>query len=139
SRPLTRAHAHHVHVIRHATWSPVSVRHTERPIVRENGPVDAVNVTTLDRADTTRPRDPDAPVAPIERWIDRRVLVAGLVVAAVRFWFAVDRRVFHVVADEPGQLAMARWLSGGTRWNMFDHSTWRPGYSLVLAPIFWLV
>jgi hypothetical protein len=66
-------------------------------------------------------------------------VAAGLVVTVVRFWFAVDRRVFHVVADEPGQLAMARWLSGGTRWNMFDHSTWRPGYSLLLAPTFWLV
>jgi hypothetical protein len=75
----------------------------------------------------------------IGRWLDVRVIAAGLVVVAVRFWFAVDRRVFHVVADEPGQLAMARWLSGGTRWNMFDHSTWRPGYSLVLAPAFWLV
>ena len=76
---------------------------------------------------------------PIERWLDARVIAAGVVVTAVRFWFAVDRRVFHVVADEPGQLAMARWLAGGTRWNMFDHSTWRPGYSLLLAPTYWFV
>ena len=75
----------------------------------------------------------------IERWLDLRVLLAGAVVAAVRFWFAADRRVFHVVADEPGQLAMARWISGGTRWSMFDHSTWRPGFSLLLAPAYWFV
>lgn len=90
----------------------------------------------------TAPSRPAAPPAvarsPIVRWLDRRVLLAGVVVTVVRFWFAVDRRVFHVVADEPGQLAMARWLAGETRWNMFDHSTWRPGYSLLLAPTFWL-
>ncbi|MFP5486834.1 MAG: hypothetical protein ACLGHQ_00810 [Acidimicrobiia bacterium] len=66
------------------------------------------------------------------------VPVAGIVVALVRFAFAADRRMFHVIADEPGQLAMARWLAGGTRWNMFDHNTWRPGYSVVLAPVYWL-
>lgn len=86
----------------------------------------------------TADRDEREP-APIRRWLDARLLAAGLVVTVVRFWFAVDRRMFHVVADEPGQLAMARWLSGGTRWNMFDHSTWRPGYSLLLAPAYWLV
>jgi hypothetical protein len=79
------------------------------------------------------------PVASIDRWTDPRLIAVGLTVAAVRFWFAADRRVFHVVADEPGQLAMARWLSGGTRWNMFDHSTWRPGYSVLLAPAYWFV
>ena len=86
----------------------------------------------LDRAGATRAR-------PITAWLDARVLAAGVAVTVVRFWFAADRRVFHVVADEPGQLAMARWLAGGTRWTMFDHSTWRPGYSLLLAPTFWLV
>lgn len=85
--------------------------------------------------EAARPR----PVRPITRWLDVRVVAAGVVVTLVRFWFAADRRVFHVVADEPGQLAMARWLAGGTRWNMFDHSTWRPGYSLLLAPAFWIV
>lgn len=75
----------------------------------------------------------------IGRWLDVRVLTAFVAVAAARWWFALDRRVFHVVPDEPGQLAMARWLSGGTRWNMFDHLTWRPGYSVVLAPWFWVV
>lgn len=61
--------------------------------------------------------------------------LAGVAVTAVRWWEASDRRVFHVVPDEPAQLAMARWISGGTRWNMFDHLTYRPGYALVLAPV----
>jgi hypothetical protein len=39
--------------------------------------------------------------------------------------------------DEPANLAMARWISGGLRWNMFDHSTWRPGNALLMAPLFW--
>ncbi|MEQ8439597.1 MAG: hypothetical protein RIB65_19050 [Ilumatobacter fluminis] len=63
------------------------------------------------------------------------IVMAASVVTAVRWWEAADRRVFHVAPDEPGQLAMARWLSGGTRWNMFDHLTWRPGYALTLAPL----
>lgn len=87
----------------------------------------------------TRLLDPVLRPTPIVRWLDARVLAAGVAVVVVRWWFALDRRVFHVVADEPGQLAMARWLAGGTRWNMFDHSTWRPGYSALLAPAFWLV
>ena len=93
----------------------------------------AIDDRTVDTARAPRARPP------IERWLDARVAGAGLLVAAVRFWFAVDRKVFHVVADEPGQLAMARWLAGGTRWNMFDHRTWRPGYSVLLAPTYWFV
>ncbi|MEO6570804.1 MAG: phospholipid carrier-dependent glycosyltransferase, partial [Ilumatobacteraceae bacterium] len=64
-------------------------------------------------------------------------LATGIVVAMVRWWFAHERRVFHVAPDEPGQLAMARWLGGGTRWNMFDHSTWRPGFAVLISPIYW--
>ena len=60
---------------------------------------------------------------------------AAVVVTFCRWLEAADRRVFHVAPDEPGQLAMARWLSGGTRWNMFDHLTWRPGYALTIAPL----
>jgi hypothetical protein len=32
---------------------------------------------------------------------------------------------------------MARWLSGGIRWNMFDHSIWRPGLATLIAPLYW--
>ena len=32
---------------------------------------------------------------------------------------------------------MARFLGGGTRWDMFDHSTWRPGYATLISPITW--
>lgn len=60
---------------------------------------------------------------------------AAVVVTFGRWLEAADRRVFHVAPDEPGQLAMARWLGGGTRWNMFDQLTWRPGYALTLAPL----
>jgi hypothetical protein len=42
--------------------------------------------------------------------------------------------MFHMTPDEPAQLAMARLISGGLRWNMFDHSTWRPGMAVLLAP-----
>ena len=85
----------------------------------------------------TSEREPPSP-RDWSPWFDRRLVVAGVGVAVVRFVFAADRRVFHLFADEPGQLAMARWLSGGTRWTMLDHNTWRPGYALVLAPFAWV-
>jgi hypothetical protein len=61
----------------------------------------------------------------------------GLFVAGVRFWFSENRHFFHMAPDEPAQLAMARWISGGTRWNMFDSSSWRPGMAVLMAPLFW--
>jgi hypothetical protein len=61
----------------------------------------------------------------------------GVSVAAARWWFSHPRVMFHMAPDEPAQLAMARWLSGGVRWNMFDHNTWRPGMALLMAPLFW--
>ena len=68
-------------------------------------------------------------------WRSPWTWTAAIVVALGRWVEAADRSVFHVAPDEPGQLAMARWLGGGTRWNMFDHLTWHPGYALTLAPL----
>ena len=42
-----------------------------------------------------------------------------------------------MVPDEPGQLAIARFVGRGQRWNMLDHSTWRPAYGVLLAPATW--
>lgn len=71
----------------------------------------------------------------------RSILVAAVVafvaVTAARWAFSSDRRVFHVSPDEPSQLAIARWLAGGRRWNMFDHATWQPGLGTLLTPIYW--
>jgi hypothetical protein len=61
-----------------------------------------------------------------------------MAVALVRWWVAHDRVVFHLSPDEPGQLAMARFLGGGTTWHMFDHSTRSPGFAIVLAPLHWI-
>ena len=61
----------------------------------------------------------------------------GVTVAAARYWFSHQRVIFHMAPDEAANLAMARWLSGSLRWNMFDHSTWRPGMSVLMAPLFW--
>ncbi len=43
-----------------------------------------------------------------------------------------------MVPDEPGQLAIARFVGRGLRWNMLNHSTWRPGYGVLLAPATWI-
>ena len=67
----------------------------------------------------------------------RALWALGVVVAAARWWFSHNRIMFHMTPDEPAQLAMARLISGGLRWNMFDHSTWRPGMAVLLAPLFW--
>lgn len=63
--------------------------------------------------------------------------VLGVVVGSARYWFSHQRVIFHMAPDEAANLAMARWISGGMRWNMFDHSTWRPGNALLMAPLFW--
>lgn len=64
-------------------------------------------------------------------------VVAGIVVTMARWAFSADRRVFHVSPDEPSQLAIARWLAGERRWNMFDHATWQPGLGTLLTPVYW--
>ena len=75
------------------------------------------------------------PTGTREWWADPWSWAAGIAVALGRWIEAADRHMFHIAPDEPGQLAMARWISGGPRWNMFDHLTWRPGYAVVLAPL----
>ena len=32
---------------------------------------------------------------------------------------------------------IARFIGGGTRWNMDDHSVWRPLFGTLLAPVYW--
>jgi hypothetical protein len=65
------------------------------------------------------------------------LLALTTLVTAGRFWFSSNRTMIHIAIDEPAQLAMARWLAGGTRWNLFDHSTWRPGMATLLTPLYW--
>ena len=67
----------------------------------------------------------------------RLLFAAGAIVTGVRWWISRDRDVFHLTPDEPGQLAIARFLGGAARWNMLDRSTWRPGFGTLLAPIYW--
>lgn len=63
--------------------------------------------------------------------------VAGLFVTVVRLIVSRSRTSFAIWPDEPAQLAMARLFGGGTRWYMHDHSTWKPGYALVISPVYW--
>lgn len=57
--------------------------------------------------------------------------------AVTRFVASRSRTMYAIWPDEPAQLAMARFFAGGTRWDMHDHSTWKPGYALVISPIHW--
>lgn len=43
------------------------------------------------------------------------------------------RRGYVLWPDEPAQLAFARFVAGGARWNMHNHSTWMPGYGLLVG------
>jgi hypothetical protein len=63
--------------------------------------------------------------------------VAAVVVGVVRWWTSHRRAVVHMLPDEPGQLAIARFVGRGARWNMFDHSTWRPAFGTLVAPVTW--
>lgn len=64
-------------------------------------------------------------------------LTAGVVVAVVRRWTSRGRGEYTIWPDEPAQLAVARFIGGGTRWNMDDHSVWRPLFGTLLAPAHW--
>lgn len=70
------------------------------------------------------------------RWALAAV-VAGTIVAGVRRWTSWGRDEYSIWPDEPAQLAIARFLGGGTRWNMDDHSVWRPLFGTLLAPAHW--
>lgn len=62
---------------------------------------------------------------------------AGAIVAIARRWTSWGRDEYAIWPDEPAQLAVARFLGGGTRWNMDDHSVWRPLFGTLLAPAHW--
>ncbi len=64
-------------------------------------------------------------------------LVAGVVVAVARRRTSWGRNEYAIWPDEPAQLAIARFIGGGTRWNMDDHSVWRPLFGTLLAPVYW--
>ena len=64
-------------------------------------------------------------------------LVVAALVIVLRWWTSHRREVFHIRPDEPGQLAIARFVGRGARWNMFNHSTWRPAYGTLISPVTW--
>lgn len=55
----------------------------------------------------------------------------------IRLWTTWSRTIYHLWPDEPGQIAISRFVGGRARANMFDHSTWRPLYGTLIAPIWW--
>ncbi|MFV0307110.1 MAG: hypothetical protein ACK5OX_05140 [Desertimonas sp.] len=64
------------------------------------------------------------------------VLVVGAIVAIVRWRISHHLTVYALIPDEAAQLAMARTLAGD-RWSMLDYSTFRPGFSVLISPIWW--
>ena len=65
------------------------------------------------------------------------LVIVAVLVTAGRWWYSMDRNIFHLAPDEPAQLAVARWLAGRTPWNMFDHATWQPALAILIAPAYW--
>jgi len=70
------------------------------------------------------------------QWVLAAV-VSAFVALAARMWISWGRDEYAIWPDEPAQLAIARFLGGGTRWNMHDHSVWRPLFGTLLAPAHW--
>ncbi len=70
------------------------------------------------------------------RWALASVAVA-FVVTIARRWISRGRDEYAIWPDEPAQLAIARFVGGGTRWNMDNHSVWRPLFGTILAPVYW--
>lgn len=63
--------------------------------------------------------------------------MVAVLVTSVRLLVSRGRDVYSIWPDEPAQLAIARFVGGGTRWNMWDHSIWRPLFATLLAPVYW--
>ena len=63
-------------------------------------------------------------------------LTAGASIAVLRWWVTRDKREYSLWPDEPAQLAIARFVGGGTHWTMRNHSIWRPGYGSLLGPVY---
>lgn len=63
-------------------------------------------------------------------------LVAAMIVAIARRFVSRGRNEYAIWPDEPAQLAIARFIGGGTRWNMYNHSVWRPLFGTLLAPVY---
>lgn len=75
------------------------------------------------------------PMTRRRRWTLAGV-VAAVVVAVVRRWTSWGRNEYAIWPDEPAQLAIARFVGGGTRWTMDDHSVWRPLFGTLLSPVY---
>lgn len=69
-----------------------------------------------------------------------RLLLAVGALAAMALRYALSMRAVlpEVVADETAYLSMARYISGGEVWNLGTAATYGPGYSVLIAPLFWL-
>lgn len=64
-------------------------------------------------------------------------VLAMAAVAVAQAWTTRTARTISIVADEAGYLANARYLAGvGEAWNMGTTTFYRPGYSLLLVPLY---
>ena len=70
------------------------------------------------------------------RWFSSAGL-AGVTVIVLRLVASNGRSDYAIWPDEPAQLAIARFVGGGTRWDMHNHSVWRPLYGTLLSPVYW--
>ena len=69
-------------------------------------------------------------------WLWLALPLAVLVAAHVLFALVRDRPL--IFADEAGYIGNARYLAGGLPIKMLKSGAYYPGYSLLLAPLFWL-
>lgn len=60
-----------------------------------------------------------------------------MVALVVRLAVSAGRDEYSIWPDEPAQLAIARYVGGGGRWYMHNHSIWRPMFATLLAPVYW--
>jgi hypothetical protein len=102
-----------------------------------------MSVDTLHSAvDELDPAARDEPAAPIggprgsARAWSGAAAAAGVTIAVLRWWITRGRTEYSLWPDEPAQLAIARFVGGGTHWTMRNHSIWRPGYGTLLGPVY---
>lgn len=74
-----------------------------------------------------------------ERWREALLVVGPwLLLILAHSALALSRDRPLIFADEAGYLGNARYLAGGLPIKLFKSGAYYPGYSLLIAPVFWL-
>lgn len=100
---------------------------------------EAMDSAGVDDKEIEHPSAADARHRARERRREALLLIGPLLVlVVVHVTLAMMRDRPLIFADEAGYLGNARYLAGGLPIKLFKSGAYYPGYSLLIAPLFWL-